>query len=112
MTEIELAYLWILKDRQGRPRYAYFRRDGRHWRLPGSWPQEPPSEAFMHEYRRLLELTNAEVAAADAPADRRDFVRGTMGKLISDYLDTAEYKQKKPLTARRPSRSRLRLRPH
>jgi hypothetical protein len=49
MVHVEFEFLNIQKGRNGEPRYAYFRRNGRRWRLPGTWPQNPPTEEFMAE---------------------------------------------------------------
>jgi integrase len=96
VADVELEFLNIQRDRNGRPTYYYFRRHGRRWRLPG----EPLSEEFMAEYRRRKAETDAAAATPlpDPPEDRRDFPRGTMGRLISDYLATGEFKQLKPRT--------------
>lgn len=98
VADIELVFLNVQKDRSGRERYPYFRRNGRRWRLPGTWPQQPPSEEFMAEYRRLLGETSSPAAVA-AVADRRDYRRGTFGALVNDYLATGAFRNNlKPRT--------------
>jgi len=93
MTKIELRLVKPEKDRNGRL-YYYFRRNGRRWRLPG----EPWSDEFMAEYRRLLTETSARPAPEEPVADRRDYPRGTFGRLVYDYLASATFKEKKPRT--------------
>lgn len=97
MAEVELEFLNIQNDRNGRPRYPYFRRKGRRWRLPGTWPQNPPSEEFMAEYRRLRAETEPGDSSAPPP-DRRAYPRGTFGALINDFLASGQFKTKKPRT--------------
>jgi hypothetical protein len=45
MADIELEFVNVQKDRHGRPKYQYFRRNGRRWELP----EEPLSEEYMAE---------------------------------------------------------------
>jgi integrase len=47
----------------------------------------------------------ADPDISNMPADRRDFVRGTFGALINDYLASGQFKTKKPRT--KASYSRL-----
>lgn len=53
MTKIELPYVNVQRDREGRECYRYFRRGGRRWPLPGY----PMSPEFMSEYHRLVAAT-------------------------------------------------------
>ena len=95
MAGIDLEYVNIQRDRHARERYHYFRRNGRRWTLPG----EPLSEEYMAEYRRLKTETDPSAApAAEAPADKRDFRRGTFGRLITDFLASGQFKELKPRT--------------
>jgi integrase len=94
MADFKLQFVKPEKDRLGRP-YYYFRRNGRRWRLHG----EPLSEEFMAQYWRLVEKTNASSAPPPEPhQDRRDYPRGTFGRLVCDYLATARFKRLKPRT--------------
>jgi hypothetical protein len=51
----------------------------------------------MEEYRRLLKET-APGASTAPPADKRTYPASSFGALINDYLDSAEFKEKKPST--------------
>ena len=94
VAEIELDYLNWQKDRNGKKKYAYFRRNGRRWPLPGA----PGSEEFMAEYRRLEAATAPGPTTSALAIDRRDYPRGSFGALINDFLATASFKTKKPRT--------------
>ena len=99
VAEVEFQFLNIQRDRNGVPRYPYFRRNGRRWRLPGTWPQNPPSEEFMAAYRCLLAETSSPTAVTASVADRREFPRGSFGRLVNDYLESGEFRKKlKPRT--------------
>ena len=87
MGSIELPFLDVGRDRHGRPKYYYFRRHGMRWELPS----DPASEEFAAEYQRLLKETEPGTKA-EAPADRRSYVRGQFGAVINDYLATGEFK--------------------
>jgi len=50
---VKLKYVKMARGRNGRGSYWYFRRTGRHWRLPG----EPGAIEFACEYQRLLDVT-------------------------------------------------------
>lgn len=50
---IKLKYVKMARGRNGCGSYWYFRRNGRHWRLPGA----PGTVEFSHEYQRLLDTT-------------------------------------------------------
>jgi integrase len=91
MTRVELPYVNAQRDRDGRPKYWYFRRNGRRWRLPG----EPFSAAFMAEYQRLLAVTGPTMSA---PAGESP--PGSFGAVVIDYLASPEFKAKKPTTQR------------
>jgi integrase len=93
MASVELPdFVEVGKDWYGKPKYYYFRRNGRRWRLPGL----PLSEEFRAEYDRLLVETALVARAGDGaigerPADRCAFKRGSFGALINDYLATGEF---------------------
>ena len=74
-------------------RHYYFRRNKQRWPLRG----EPLSEAFLEEYRRLLAETESGKGAAP-PKDRRAFGSGSFGALVSDYLASGDFRQKKAST--------------
>ena len=93
MAEVEFAYVNIQRDRAGKPTYAYFRRHGRRWRLPGPWPQDPLSEEFLTEYHRLLAETE------DPSAKVLDgFPPGSFGTLVLQYFASPEFRDRKPGT--------------
>jgi integrase len=94
MTIIDLPYLNPQYGRDGTIRHWYFRRRNCRWPLPG----DPPSEAFMAEYRRLLKLTQPGVGPA-GPVDRGSYGAGSFGRLVSEYLASGNFKQRKPRTA-------------
>jgi integrase len=87
MTNFELPFVDAQRGRDGLVRYWYFRRNGQRWRLPGT----PSSQDFMNEYWRLIAETEPS-ATAERPSDRRDYLRGTFGALVNDYLATGEFK--------------------
>ena len=93
MVSVELPYVRPERDRQGRVTYWYFRRHGRRWRLPGV----PLSKEFMAEYQRLLAETSMTVVTAP-PDNRRDYLRGTFGALINDYLASGQFASRAPPT--------------
>jgi integrase len=95
VTELNLPFVDVQRDRQGRPRFCYFRRGGRRWRLPGlAYSQE-----FMEEYWRLIAQTEPATGAVDRPIDRRQYGRGTFGALVNDYLSSGDFKRRlKPST--------------
>lgn len=92
MVNVDLPFVDIRRDRNGRPKYYYFRRNGRLWPLPA----DPSSSEWMAEYQRLKAMTDAEVAAV--PVDRRSYPRGTFGALVADFLASGQYKTKSPRT--------------
>jgi integrase len=92
MVGIDLPFLDIGRDRRGRTKYYYFRRNGQRWELPA----DPSSEAFMEEYQRLKKLT--EPSAAKTLCGKPDYPRGTFGSLIADFLASGQFKTKKPRT--------------
>jgi integrase len=89
MTQVELPYVNAQRARDGRPKYWYFRRSGRRWRLPG----EPFTPAFMAEYQRLLKATEP-----DSSASLDDLPPGSFGALVLDYLASPEFKATRPNT--------------
>ena len=89
MTKIDLRYVKPERDRQGRVRYWYFRRNGRRWRLPG----EPLSEEFMADYHRLKAAT--EPAPASGP---QTYPPKSFGALVADYFASPEFRDRKPNT--------------
>jgi len=94
MASIKLPYVDAQRARDGRIHYWYFRRGGRRWRLPG----EPLSEEFVAEYRQLLAATDSCHGTTNTPTDRRDHTRGSFGRLVSDFLESGQFKTKKPRT--------------
>ena len=88
MGNVELRYVKTERDRQGRVRYRYFRRNGRRWRLPA----EPTSAAFMAEYQRLLASTHPPRAT------RGEHPPGSVSALARDYYASPEYRNRKPRT--------------
>src|SRR5262245_20584428 len=93
MSEFDLPYVKPERDRKGRLRYWYFRRNGRRWRLPS----QPLSEAFMVEYRRLVAATEPPNPSTGQPA----LLPGSFGALVRDYLNSkVEFGEKKPGTQR------------
>ena len=94
MTSINLPYVNPERGRDGQIRHWYFRRNGQRWKLPGS----PLSEGFAAEYQRLLKLTAPDAEAA-GPIDRRSYGPGSFGRLVNEYLASANFKQRKPRTA-------------
>ncbi len=93
MASIDLPFLDVGRDRHGRVKYIYFRRNGRRWDLPG----QPGSEEWMAEYRRLVAET-APRQGAEPPTDRSAYPRGTFGALVNDFLASSQFKTKKPRT--------------
>jgi integrase len=92
MTKVNLPYVKIDCGRDGRPHYAYFRRNGRRWRLPGL----PGDPAFLVEYQRLLAAT---AAPTPAPHGERP-LPGSFGAVVLDYMASPEFKATKPATQR------------
>jgi integrase len=90
---IELPYLDFGRDRRGRIRYIFFRRNGQRWKMPA----DTSSKAFMEEYHRLKEMTDA-APRGHAPADRRAYPRGTFGALVNDFLASSQFKTKSERT--------------
>jgi integrase len=91
MTRVELPYVNAQRSRQGRPKYWYFRRNGRRWRLP----DEPFSPAFMAEYQRLLAAT-----APGTPTPAAALPPGSFGAVVLDYLASPEFRATRPSTQR------------
>lgn len=94
MVEINIPFINAQRDRTGRVKYYYFRRNGQRWRLPG----DPTSEAFMAKYRELLAATDKVSAQVDHPIDRRSYLPGSFGALINDYLSSGAFKEKADTT--------------
>src|SRR5262245_14341562 len=95
MAVVNLLYVKPERDREGRVAYWYFRRNHRRWRLPG----QPLGEDFMAEYQRLRALTDQQAeTTAGAPLDKRSYGIGTFGALVNDYLESGQYKKRKPRT--------------
>jgi hypothetical protein len=89
MGEIELEYLDKQRDRHGRVRYCYFRRNGRRWKLPAA----PGSPEFMEAYHRAL--------AETAPGKPREpHPPKSLGALIDKYLVSPEFRDLKPRSQR------------
>jgi integrase len=95
MASVKLPYIEVQRDRNGKPIYWYFRRNGRRWKLPG----QPLTEEFATEYQHLKTYTDGLTAASvEAPIDKRTYAPGSFGALASDYLGCGNYKQLKPRT--------------
>lgn len=89
VADVPLKYVNVQRDRNGRVKYHYFRRNGKRQRLPG----EPGSVEFAEAYQALL---NAKAGTcADPIADGRNYPTGSFGALIVDYLASASFKEKK-----------------
>jgi integrase len=86
MVALELAFVNVQRDRNGRIKYYYFRRAGRRWRLPG----EPLSQEFMEEYRRLLKATEPSTPTSQA------CLPGSLSALAADYFASPEFRDRKP----------------
>ena len=91
MARVELRFVKPERDRHGRIRYWYFRRNGRRWPLPG----EPWSDEFMAEYQRLLVETEPA-----KPNIERQHPPGSIGAVIQEYFTAPEFTKKKPNTQR------------
>ena len=64
----------------------------------GGCPASPCRKEFAAECQRLIALTNGQAAAiAHTPLDKRTYGMGSFGALVSDYLNSAEYKQLIPV---------------
>jgi integrase len=93
MVGIELPFINVQRDRDGRPLYHYVRRYGIRRRLPGS----PGSEEYIQAYWAFrAEIENVETPPP--PEDRKSYPRGTFGCLVNDFLDSGQFKTKKPRT--------------
>lgn len=77
---MRLKYVFLVKDRHGKPKYAYFRRDGKTVRLPN-----PDTREFLPRYERLLAQFDAETPVTGA---------GTVGAVIKEYRASPEYRTK------------------
>ena len=51
----------------------------------------------MIRYRRLLDETETG-ASVRPPTDRRNYPRGSFGRLVSDFLESGQFKTKRPRT--------------
>lgn len=91
---VDLPYVKPERDRQGRVRYWYFRRNGRRWRLPG----EPRSAEWLAEYARLKEATDAERKAPKAETTTP--APGSLKAIIVSYYRSPEWKNLKPNSQR------------
>jgi hypothetical protein len=89
MTKIELPYVNVQRDREGRECYRYFRRGGRRWRLSGY----PMSPEFMTEYHRLVAATGPA-----RPNGNGDVRPGSVAALVTDYLASPEFREKRSST--------------
>jgi len=89
MGEIELDYLDKQRDRHGRVRYCYFRRNGRRRKLPG----EPGSVEFMEAYHKALAETVPGKPQEPHPPK-------SLGALIDKYLVSPEFRDLKPRSQR------------
>jgi integrase len=89
-----LPFTKVQRDRRRQATYHYFRRNGRQWRLPG----QPGSPEFMAEYQRLLAESDKPAPPPEHPVERRDFPRGTFGRLVLDFLASSQWRTKKPST--------------
>jgi integrase len=90
---IELPYLDFGRDRWGRIKYIYFRRNGQRWELPA----DQASKEFTDEYWRLRAMTDA-ATPAEAPDTKRSYTRGQFGALVNDFLDSSQFKTKSART--------------
>ncbi len=90
MAEVTLRYINIKRDRHGASKYYYFRRNRRLERLPGA----PMSEEFMGRYHALLRSVEQGGDTVQPVDDRRNFLTGSFGALVRDYLDSAVFKEK------------------
>ena len=88
MAAVTLRFVNAQRDRNGRVRYYYFRRNGARQRLPG----EPSSEEFIATYQALLHA-KCELSA-DPAHDRRHYQAGTFGALVNSYLTSASFGEK------------------
>jgi hypothetical protein len=92
--EVRFRFVNVQRGRNGTLHY-YFRRHKRRWPLPP--PGDPPSDAFLREYRRLCDATDSGKNTA-CPSDRRSYAPGTFGALVNDYLASSDFRQRKPST--------------
>jgi len=88
---VDLPYVKPERDRQGRIKYWYFRRNGRRWRLPG----EPLSEEWLAAYSRLKVETDATARPA---TERTAYPPKSFGALALDYYASPEFRDRKPAT--------------
>lgn len=91
---VDLPYIKSQRDRQGRVRYWYFRRNGRGWRLPG----EPGSAEFAAEWARLKAETDA--TAKPDPESLTPPPPKSFAALALDYYASPEFRDRKPGTQR------------
>jgi integrase len=89
---VDLPYVKPERDRQGRIKYWYFRRNGQRWRLPG----EPLSEEWLAEYARLKATTDAARQSAAEPLTT--YPPKSFGALALDYYDSDEFRYRKSST--------------
>jgi len=87
--DLKLRFVDVRRDRQGRVRYFYVRRNGRLWRIKGM----PPSKEFFADYARLLKETEPA-----KPRVRRGYADGSFGAVVTAYFESAAFKEKKEAT--------------
>ncbi|HIE69494.1 MAG TPA: hypothetical protein EYP98_04660, partial [Planctomycetes bacterium] len=93
MTSVTLRYVQAKRDRHGVLKYWYFRHKGRLVRLPGA----PLSAPFMARYHELVaEIETGPMVADGTPG--RNVQPGSFGRLIKDYLESGNFKEKAPRT--------------
>jgi site-specific recombinase XerD len=91
MANRKWRYVKPERDRHGRVRYWYFRRNGRRWRLP----DRPGSPAFVAEYARLLAATEPA-----KPTGAHEHPPGSIGAVILEYFEEPEFTDRKLNTQR------------
>lgn len=92
VATVELKYVDVRKDRNGKVKYYYFRRHKVRSTLPG----EPGSPEFADAYQSLISASDPK--RSPPVGDKRDFGPGTFGAIVNAYLVSATYKEKKAST--------------
>lgn len=92
-VKVDLPYVKAARDRQGRVKYWYFRRNGRYWRLPG----EPKSNEWLAEYNRLKTASEPRPSTAVRPARP---IPGSLKALAVAYFASPEFRERSAGTQR------------